>query len=170
MLKKQVAEATNLIEWYKSVDANSKVDKPESDEQKRNDLDKIKEKLQMRLSELEPLPELLKNTELKLHDAMKKLKDYEQRNSDQNKTIDNLQKKIDERNDIEDGRITDRKPNQSIQEPSEAKYKSIEEDNHDLLRQLALKDDALRDVNVSIYFLLLFRFLRFLVVLSLLSY
>jgi len=41
------------------------------------ELNNVRSRLQERLNELEPLPELLKNTELKLHEALIKLKNVE---------------------------------------------------------------------------------------------
>lgn len=50
--------------------------------------------LQARLDELEPLPELLKNTELKLQAAQEQLAMIDRRNTDNLKTIGEQQAKV----------------------------------------------------------------------------
>lgn len=53
----------------------------------------VRSRLQQRLNELEPLPELLKNTELKLHDALSKIKKYETEIAENKKYINELRSK-----------------------------------------------------------------------------
>lgn len=53
----------------------------------------VRSRLQQRLNELEPLPELLKNTELKLHEALSKIKKYEVEISENKKYINELKSK-----------------------------------------------------------------------------
>lgn len=54
------------------------------------ELNNVRSRLQERLNELEPLPELLKNTELKLHEAMIKIKNYEVETMEYKKLINDL--------------------------------------------------------------------------------
>ena len=54
----------------------------------------VKGRLQTRLAELEPIPELLKTTELRLQDANEKLLAYEKRNTDNTKLIAELTAKV----------------------------------------------------------------------------
>jgi hypothetical protein len=145
-LKEQLEQARNLVERYKSHES-TKIQKLDADDQKRSDLDRIKEKLQQRLVELEPLPELLKTTELQLHESTQKLKDYEQRNVEQNKTIADLQTKINQQNAVMAAAGTS---SQAVHQAADSKTKSTDEENHDLFRQLTLKDDALREINVGL--------------------
>lgn len=55
----------------------------------------VRSRLQERLNELEPLPELLKNTELKLHEALSKIKKYEEEIGEQKRCINELRSKSD---------------------------------------------------------------------------
>ncbi|XP_013420317.1 outer dense fiber protein 2 [Lingula anatina] len=58
------------------------------------ELERVKMRLQQRLEELEPLPELLKTTELKLQDAQERLLVYERKNTDNTKLIAELTVKV----------------------------------------------------------------------------
>lgn len=51
-------------------------------------------RLHQRLQELEPLPELLRTTELHLHEANEKLLQYERRNTENTKLIAELTVKV----------------------------------------------------------------------------
>ena len=57
-------------------------------------LSQVKARLHQRLQELEPLPELLRTTELRLHEANEKLLQYERRNSENTKLIAELTAKV----------------------------------------------------------------------------
>lgn len=54
----------------------------------------VKTQLQDRLQELQPLPEMLKNTELRLHESEDSLRASERRNAENNKLISELQAKV----------------------------------------------------------------------------
>ena len=54
----------------------------------------MKSRLQARLQELEPIPELLKSTELKLQDASEQLLAYERKNTENTKLIAELSSKV----------------------------------------------------------------------------
>ena len=54
----------------------------------------VKQRLHQRLQELEPLPELLRATELRLHEANEKLVTYERRSLEQNKMVAELTAKV----------------------------------------------------------------------------
>jgi len=54
----------------------------------------VKSQLQDRLQELQPLPEMLKNTELKLHEREDDLRNSERRNSENAKLIAELNLKV----------------------------------------------------------------------------
>ena len=60
-------------------------------------LSQVKARLHQRLQELEPLPELLRTTELRLHEANEKLLQYERRNSENTKLIAELTAKVQRR-------------------------------------------------------------------------
>ncbi len=131
------------------------------------ELDKVRSKLQQRLNELEPLPELLKNTELKLHEALKKQKEFESHNGEQERVISNLNVKIEKLETLiaeKENALNNVKASSSNHDIGfsqliknsypvdsnliERKIKSLEEENHELFRQLTIKDEALRDANV----------------------
>ncbi|XP_069119450.1 outer dense fiber protein 2-like isoform X7 [Argopecten irradians] len=54
------------------------------------ELEKVKARLHNRLQELEPLPDMLKSTELKLHDANERIIMYERKNTENTKLITEL--------------------------------------------------------------------------------
>ncbi|XP_033732389.1 outer dense fiber protein 2-like isoform X3 [Pecten maximus] len=54
------------------------------------ELEKVKARLHNRLQELEPLPDMLKTTELKLHDANERIIMYERKNTENTKLITEL--------------------------------------------------------------------------------
>ncbi len=60
-----------------------------------NELNNVRSILQERINELEPLPELLKNTELKLHESNLKIKSYECEISEYKKLINELRNELD---------------------------------------------------------------------------
>ncbi|XP_021362358.1 outer dense fiber protein 2-like isoform X2 [Mizuhopecten yessoensis] len=58
------------------------------------ELEKVKARLHNRLQELEPLPDMLKTTELKLHDANERIIMYERKNTENTKLITELTAKV----------------------------------------------------------------------------
>ena len=54
----------------------------------------VKARLHNRLQELEPLPEMLKTTELRLHDANERMMLYERKNTENTKLIVELTTKV----------------------------------------------------------------------------
>jgi hypothetical protein len=54
----------------------------------------VKRQLENRLAELEPLPQLLRSTELKLQDAGELLREYEKRHVDNVKMVNDLSSKV----------------------------------------------------------------------------
>lgn len=54
----------------------------------------VRQRLEDRLGELEPLPELLKSTELRLHDAHEKLLAYDRKYDDKTQVIADLTAKV----------------------------------------------------------------------------
>lgn len=177
-LKAELEQKNFLLLKFKEENSKfqqeqNKEDEKEDEEIKRIknfreiELDKVRAKLQQRLNELEPLPELLKNTELKLHESLRKTKELETRNLEQTRLINDLNIKI-ERLEVFSGDKERRNQdhnltalssihnnninnnNSGLHETVEKRLKTLEEENHDLFRQLSLKDEALRDANVSV--------------------
>jgi chromosome segregation ATPase len=132
------------------------------------ELDNVRSRLQKRLNELEPLPELLKNTELKLHDAQQRLKNYEAELEESKKRAMELKQQIERGNrklnkDAASSARLDSARDQSgtlienltinkLEQPPatfEKRLLTIEEENRELFRQLSLKDDLIRDLTVG---------------------
>ncbi|XP_078281905.1 outer dense fiber protein 2 isoform X5 [Rhinoraja longicauda] len=90
----------------------------------------VRRQMQKKLSDLEPVPELLKLTEHKLQDCQQQLAMYEKKNVDQSSIICDL------RMEIEDlgGR-------------SREKYHSVQEENHNLKLKLETLERKLEDVS-----------------------
>ncbi|GFR89811.1 outer dense fiber protein 2 [Elysia marginata] len=107
-LRATVGHYEKLVEEYKEQAGRTRSEADESfvrlEEQVREkeriqrdseqELEKVKQRLHQRLQELEPLPELLRATELRLHEANEKLVTYERRSLDQNKMIAELTAKL----------------------------------------------------------------------------
>jgi polyribonucleotide nucleotidyltransferase len=88
------------------------------------ELDNIRNKLQQRLDELEPLPELLHSAELKLQDSNIRIRMLELENAELKRTI------------------------AEIQDPSTSKQTNPREYSTELQRQLAFKEDLIKDMKV----------------------
>ena len=58
------------------------------------ELNNVRSRLQQRLNELEPLPELLKNTEFKLHDALTRLKNSDLEIAEYKRSINDLKREL----------------------------------------------------------------------------
>ncbi|XP_055516182.1 outer dense fiber protein 2-like isoform X3 [Leucoraja erinacea] len=89
----------------------------------------VRRQMQKKLSDLEPVPELLKLTEHKLQDCQQQLAMYEKKNVDQSSIICDLRMEIEELG----GR-------------SREKYHSVQEENHNLKLKLETLERKLEDV------------------------
>ncbi len=58
------------------------------------ELNNVRSRLQQRLNELEPLPELLKNTEFKLHDTLTRLKNSDLEIAEYKRSINDLKREL----------------------------------------------------------------------------
>lgn len=121
------------------------------------ELDKVKGRLQTRLAELEPIPELLKTTELKLHDATEKLLSYERRNTDNTKLIAELTAKVENQSDHLDNvkEKLDSVRNEHVGVATHAevltrKCHELEEQNRDLLQNCAKREEAIHQLNLRL--------------------
>jgi hypothetical protein len=122
------------------------------------ELDNVRSRLQKRLNELEPLPELLKNTELKLHEALFKLNKCEAECSEYRRIIEKLKntendevkkKKGKKSNSAIIENLTIIPPPQTSTIVDDRRSQSMERsENRELLRQLAAKDELVRDLTV----------------------
>jgi len=140
------------------------------------ELNNVRSRLQERLNELEPLPEMLRNTELKLHDALSKIKNYENEIMEYRKVINELKNELDSAHNInalnkvskhhkkeKENSMTSSsiqaeanlKQQVLIENLSNTKLETIEkriihleDENRELHRQLTIKDDFVRDLTV----------------------
>ena len=141
------------------------------------ELNNVRSRLQERLNELEPLPEMLRNTELKLHDALSKIKNYENEIMEYRKVINELKNELDSAHNInalnkvnKHKKEKENSMNHSASIQAEANLKQqvlienltnskfetiekrimhLEDENRELHRQLTIKDDFVRDLTVS---------------------
>ena len=139
----------------------------------------MRARLQKRLNELEPLPELLKTTELKLHESLSTNAANEATIAEYKRIVDELRAQVDklkgakaikssadksDKSAITSARLMEvidpsKQPqavNLTINQPPPATNNldrlmlSVEEENRELLRQLGLKDEQIRDLSVKI--------------------
>lgn len=148
------------------------------------ELNNVRSRLQQRLNELEPLPELLKNTELKLHEALARIKSYENEASENRKIINDLKSQLELAhiklsNKSKEIKIPNEPKKSSSQstllqaeqnakqqqaiieklasnklEPVERRMQKIEEENREMLRQLGQKEELIRELTVNFYFVI----------------
>ncbi|XP_059166435.1 outer dense fiber protein 2-like isoform X5 [Physella acuta] len=103
------------------------------------ELEKVKMRLHQRLEELEPLPEMLRATELRLHEANEQMMAYERRNAENVKVIAELTAKLEYhsgateqyRNKCNDSMDSNRSL-QSKYDSLERRLKDLEEQNAEL--------------------------------------
>ncbi|KAH9498966.1 Outer dense fiber protein 2 [Bulinus truncatus] len=107
-LRGTIKQYEKLVDEYKEQASRTRNEADESfvrlEEQARDkeriqregekELEKVKQRLHQRLQELEPLPEMLRATELKLHDTNEKLLSYEARHADNMRIIAELTAKL----------------------------------------------------------------------------
>jgi len=161
------------------------------------ELNNVRSRLQQRLNELEPLPELLKNTELKLHDALARLKTNETEINEYKRSIGDLKRELELNQANQDilvhkfkdalniksshnknnmSRMHEEKTLRQTEselkqnlidslataklEPIERRVRLIEEENRELHRQLAIKEELIRELSVSLEEKLIFIHLK----------
>ncbi|BFZ20551.1 hypothetical protein BsWGS_23587 [Bradybaena similaris] len=120
------------------------------------ELEKVKQRLHQRLQELEPLPQLLRATELRLQEANEKILAHEKRNAEHTKTIAELTAKLEYNSQALDQvqlKCSDSQDSskclQSKHESMERRLRELEEKNLELQAsqaklQEALHQDSLR--------------------------
>ncbi|KAL8602079.1 hypothetical protein ACOMHN_007349 [Nucella lapillus] len=121
------------------------------------ELEKVKARLHQRLQELEPLPELLRTTELRLHEANEKLLQYERRNSDNTKLIAELTAKVESRGEAVDGlrlKFSDSQEESRLMhskmDAMDHRIRELDEANKELATQGARKEEALHQLNLRL--------------------
>ena len=137
------------------------------------ELNDVRSALQMRLNELEPLPELLKNMELKYHEAIQiiksneaKLLEYERVNNTLGNDLQNTKSKYESLKQklkdvksnleqkeltrvVEEIKKTETNVKNVITETKIDPGANLDQQNKELLRQLGLKEDLIKDLSVN---------------------
>ncbi|XP_062929728.1 outer dense fiber protein 2 isoform X1 [Mobula hypostoma] len=145
-LKVSIKHYEGLVDSYKSQvmktrmeadEYNMKLEKAEREnkllkDEVNKEIEQVRRQMQKKLSDLEPIPELLKLTEHKLQDCQQQLVMYEKKNVDQASIIRDLKMEIEELG----GR-------------SREKCHSIQEENHNLKLKLETLERKLEDVNTQ---------------------
>ncbi|XP_072908494.1 outer dense fiber protein 2 isoform X3 [Hemitrygon akajei] len=145
-LKVSIKHYEGLVDSYKSQvmktrleadEYNMKLEKAEREnkllkDEVNKEIEQVRRQMQKKLSDLEPIPELLKLTEHKLQDCQQQLVMYEKKNVDQSSIICDLKMEIEELG----GR-------------SREKCHSMQEENHNLKLKLETLERKLEDVNTQ---------------------
>ena len=121
------------------------------------DMEKVKARMQSRLQELEPLPEMLKSAELKLQDSKEQLQSAEKRNLENTKLIAELTSKVEDQadqiNQTRRERITMADCTKILEDKVQAlevKMKKVEAKNAELSEGLGKKDAAIHQMNMGL--------------------
>ncbi|XP_059166432.1 outer dense fiber protein 2-like isoform X2 [Physella acuta] len=152
-LRGTIKQYEKLVDEYKEQASRTRNEADESfvklEEQSREkeriqregeqELEKVKMRLHQRLEELEPLPEMLRATELRLHEANEQMMAYERRNAENVKVIAELTAKLEYhsgateqyRNKCNDSMDSNRSL-QSKYDSLERRLKDLEEQNAEL--------------------------------------
>ncbi|KAF6034066.1 ODF2 [Bugula neritina] len=114
----------------------------------------VRQRLEDRLGELEPLPELLKSTELKLHSTSERLVSCEREREDKIQSCADLSAKVErERSECEMWKERYKTLETSIQakvEALERRLKEAEAKNTELMISLSHKEEALTKANYKL--------------------
>ncbi|KAL5012471.1 hypothetical protein ScPMuIL_011022 [Solemya velum] len=121
------------------------------------ELEKVKLRLHQRLQELEPLPEMLKETELKLHENQEQLIHYQKQNSENTKLIADLTTKVEvitsSLEQMKSKLHLSRDENQHLNgriETFEKKFRDADGENRDLMAKLAHLEEKLHQNNLRL--------------------
>jgi hypothetical protein len=136
------------------------------------ELDNVRSRLQQRINDLEPLPELLKTTEAKLHESTLKLKKIEVENYEYKNLVAKLKTKLDlaekenslgkvERKRIKEISSISKSPRNTVkiaeketkQRPDTMdtnKIKNYQDEIKGLIKLLGMKEDVIRDLTTKL--------------------
>lgn len=163
---KTIQSIINEVQHQITDDTKQPAEKRSEHQQEQPpDVNDLRSRLKQRLIELEHLPELLKNTELKLHDTMQKLNEREMTSREQNKMITELkyQLEIEKNGNIVNKLSGDKHSHHhhestaNLTSNSEFISKLQSEQYNDLQRQLIFKDEQIRELGVSFFKVFYFR-------------
>ncbi|XP_052789753.1 outer dense fiber protein 2-like isoform X5 [Mya arenaria] len=117
----------------------------------------VKSQLQDRLQELQPLPEMLKNTELKLHESEEQLRSSERRSSENAQMVAELNLKVsaltEQMEKMQERLRGTQTENHSIGErytTLERRLQEAEDQNRELLTTVARREEALHQNNLRL--------------------
>ncbi|XP_052092018.1 outer dense fiber protein 2-like isoform X6 [Mytilus californianus] len=170
-LRGNLKQYENLVEEYKSQMNKSRREADETmaelDEAKQEshmaqregeiELEKVKVRLHQRLQELEPLPEMLKSSELRLYESQERMNIYEKKNGENTKLISELTAKVEHvteqmdqmRNKWHDSQDENKLLGTKV-DALERKLRDSEDHNRDLSTNIAKRDEALHQTNLRL--------------------
>ncbi|CAI9738345.1 Hypothetical predicted protein [Octopus vulgaris] len=170
-LQTKLTQAEEIIEEYKGrmdisrSEANNTLSLLE-EQQKQNsriqregedELDKVKKRLHQRLLELEPLPEMLKTTELKVQDFEQQLHLSERKSTENIKLIAELTSKLEHVNEmLEEAKQMNHEyveENRSLRNKAdtlERKFLEVTEQNRELMTTISKREETIRLNNVRL--------------------
>uniref|UniRef100_UPI00398E3E25 outer dense fiber protein 2 isoform X1 n=2 Tax=Pristiophorus japonicus TaxID=55135 RepID=UPI00398E3E25 len=145
-LKVSIKRYEGLVDSYKSQvmktrmeadDYNIKLEKTEKENKLLKDdvnkeIEQVRRQMQKKLTDLEPVPELLKLTEHKLQDCQQQLVIYERKNVDQSAVICDLRMEIEE-----------------LSGKTREKWQHLQEENHNLKLKLESLERKLEDTDAQ---------------------
>ncbi|XP_071157395.1 outer dense fiber protein 2-like isoform X3 [Mytilus edulis] len=135
-LRGNLKQYENLVEEYKS---------------------QVKVRLHQRLQELEPLPEMLKSSELRLYESQERMNIYEKKNGESTKLISELTAKVEHvteqmdqmRNKWHDSQDENKLLGTKV-DALERKLRDSEDHNRDMSTNIAKRDEALHQTNLRL--------------------
>ncbi|XP_063422146.1 outer dense fiber protein 2-like isoform X4 [Mytilus trossulus] len=170
-LRGNLKQYENLVEEYKSQMNKSRREADETmaelDEAKQEshmaqregeiELEKVKVRLHQRLQELEPLPEMLKSSELRLYESQERMNIYEKKNGESTKLISELTAKVEHvteqmdqmRNKWHDSQDENKLLGTKV-DALERKLRDSEDHNRDMSTNIAKRDEALHQTNLRL--------------------
>ncbi|KAL3872491.1 hypothetical protein ACJMK2_040412 [Sinanodonta woodiana] len=126
-------------------------------EESREELEKVKNRLHHRLQELEPLPELLKSSELRLHETEDKVMSYDRKNAENTKLIAELTAKIEhvtealEQTKEKCHNAQDEQRNMAARCDSlERRLRDAEDKNREMLATIAKREENMHQNNLRL--------------------
>ncbi|XP_043914073.1 outer dense fiber protein 2 [Protopterus annectens] len=163
-LKASLKQYEGLVENYKSQVLKTRMEADEFclklemsekenkllKEDMNKEIELVRRQLQTRLTDLEPLPELLKITELKLQDCQEEILTYERKIAEQSTTITELRMKIEQQGDqveMSRGRYQQTQDeNKQLRlkvENLERKLEEVETQNRELIQIVAKREETI---------------------------
>ncbi|XP_058861439.1 outer dense fiber protein 2-like isoform X1 [Acipenser ruthenus] len=163
-LKASVKQYGSLVDSYKSqvLKTRSEADEyslklelaEEEGQQIREELNKeidlVRRQLQGRMSELEPLPELLKLTELKLQESQEQVQSCDRRAAEQSSALTELRVKVEQQGSlvesVREKNLSLLEENKQLQQRVESLERKLEEanlQNRDLVQVIAKREESI---------------------------